>query len=601
MPAILHCFDWHLNNVKNNLKNIKESGFDIIQLSPLQPQKSPQKANWKNQWWKLYQPLGFQVAKNNENVLGNKDDLVSLCTEADKYDIKIIVDVVANHLASEERSKTDHYLSSAVRDYEPYIYDNNLIHHTGFTTDNDVIRGDMGLVDLQTENSYIQGRVQSLLKEYVDLGVDGFRFDAAKHIETEYDTEEYKSDFWKNTLDVAKEYYKGKTGDELFAYGEILGNPGQGRSFSYYTGRMKVTDSDQSSEYLAAARGSTSKIDEDYDSEVAPSKLVIWGESHDTYSNDWGESKDDDLETVQKAYFMQASRRNASVLYFARPNDDTVIGDIGNTNYLNKEIKAINAFHNYYGTSAEQISTNNGFFINIRKDNGAALLRVRRSETTVDVTGLKDGTYKDVISNNTYTVSNGSVTLGSQDYYVLIDANEDIDITVPTVELNYQSTYSNTQNVTVNASGARTITYKINNGAETTLTGNTITLPTSLSNGLVTLTVKASNKIGETSKTIQMIKTNTLVGKQLIVYNIDNSYKYFIWAWKDGSDGSWLTPTTDTGNLIGLDMGQSNMFIIVKFASDVTTPDWNKKINQTENIRFDHQFYNYSDLNISNS
>ena len=54
-----------------------------------------------------------------------------------------------------------------------------------------------------------------------EFGFDGFRFDAAKHIETEKD-KNYGSSFWSNTLGVAKDYYKEKTGNELFAYGEIL-------------------------------------------------------------------------------------------------------------------------------------------------------------------------------------------------------------------------------------------------------------------------------------------------------------------------------------------------------------------------------------------
>lgn len=49
--VILHCFNWNLNNIKNNLKNIAEAGFSAIQTSPMQQQKDYSKNNnWKNEW-----------------------------------------------------------------------------------------------------------------------------------------------------------------------------------------------------------------------------------------------------------------------------------------------------------------------------------------------------------------------------------------------------------------------------------------------------------------------------------------------------------------------------------------------------------------------
>lgn len=96
--------------------------------------------------------------------------------------------------------------------------------------------------DLDTSNPVIQEKCLNLLKECIDVGVDGFRFDAAKHIETPTD-EKYASSFWDNTLEVAKSYYAEKNpGKELYAYGEILNDCGGGRNVSSYTKYMDVTD-----------------------------------------------------------------------------------------------------------------------------------------------------------------------------------------------------------------------------------------------------------------------------------------------------------------------------------------------------------------------
>ena len=72
--------------------------------------------NTDGQWWKLYQPLGLRVADEN-SWLGNKAELKAMCDEAEKYGIKVIVDIVANHLANKgPKGGTYANLSSDVDD-----------------------------------------------------------------------------------------------------------------------------------------------------------------------------------------------------------------------------------------------------------------------------------------------------------------------------------------------------------------------------------------------------------------------------------------------------------------------------------------------------
>lgn len=47
----------------------------------------------------------------------------------------------------------------------------------------DMTQGSIGEPDLDTGNSYIQNRIKNLLIDCINQGADGFRFDAAKHIE----------------------------------------------------------------------------------------------------------------------------------------------------------------------------------------------------------------------------------------------------------------------------------------------------------------------------------------------------------------------------------------------------------------------------------
>ena len=88
----LHCFDWKYNDIKAELPNIAKAGFTSVQTSPAQVGAK------SGVWYWLYQPRGFYAGTND---LGTVDELRSLCQEADKYGIKVIVDVVANHLAGD--------------------------------------------------------------------------------------------------------------------------------------------------------------------------------------------------------------------------------------------------------------------------------------------------------------------------------------------------------------------------------------------------------------------------------------------------------------------------------------------------------------------
>ena len=91
--VILHCFDWTYQQIIDELPDIAKAGFSSVQTSPAQ---LAVKGN--SIWYYLYQPNCFAVG---DSGLGSEADLKRLCTEADKYGIKVIVDVVANHLAGD--------------------------------------------------------------------------------------------------------------------------------------------------------------------------------------------------------------------------------------------------------------------------------------------------------------------------------------------------------------------------------------------------------------------------------------------------------------------------------------------------------------------
>lgn len=424
--VILHAFNCSYTNIKNNLASIANAGYTAIQTSPVQQPKdySSSYKDVNGQWWKLYQPVSFSIAKSS--WLGTESQLKVLCAEADKYGIKIIVDIVVNHLGASSSSSTT--LNEAVKTYEPTIYNSYSTYFHPYVSCNDnsirnVVQGNIGMPDLNTGNSYVQGRVISLLKQCIDAGVDGFRFDAAKHIETSSDGS-YKSNFWSNVISSAKSYASSK-GTSIYVYGEILNTPGNGRNYSSYTSFMSITDNRTADNILVNvnngnASGAASPY---YHSGQSASKIVLWAESHDTYmgnsgSMGLGSTKGISSSKVDKAYAIAASRADATALYFIRPGSASM-GQIGTSYYKGTAISKVNLFHNYFVGKSEYLSSSNNVVMNERyatsrgSNCGAVLVNVSGTSKTISnmpTYRMGNGTYYDQITGNKFTVSNGKIS-----------------------------------------------------------------------------------------------------------------------------------------------------------------------------------------------
>ena len=341
--VILHCFDWKYNDIKAMLPEIAEAGFSAIQTSPAQRDDS------YGVWYMLYQPQSFSIATN---ALGSKEELTSLCNEAHKYGIKVVVDVVANHMRG-DGSNVDSNMSR--NSHSDYWHQNNLgsggtvgDHGQAIDWNNrwEVHQGRIGMEDLNSEHSGVQQAVSNYIDELKSIGVDGIRWDAAKHIGLPSEN----CGFWPAV-----------TGKGLWHYGEILKGPsdaGEGKAekglMEEYTQYMSVTDN----EYGKTLRDAFNegKAPNYYGNWVvdgiAENKLVYWGESHDTWSNndDWGFSNKMSQNVIDRAYAVAASRNQISALYFSRPGstvkEQIMAGEKGSTHFTSKEVAEVNHLHN---------------------------------------------------------------------------------------------------------------------------------------------------------------------------------------------------------------------------------------------------------------
>lgn len=421
--VMLHAFNWSYNTIKENLPAIAAAGYTTVQTSPVQqPKDYSTSGDVTGQWWKLYQPISFHIAE--ESWLGTKDDLKSLCDEADKYGIKIICDIVSNHIANADEARPE-TVSNQVKKYEPEFYKKRKTYTRTYKGDaNDssvqaVVQGHVSKCpDLVTNDTAVQGYIINLLKECIDCGVDGFRFDAAKHIETE-DDGEYASDYWKNITTSASSYYTQKTGDDLYIYGEILNNCGADRSYSSYTKYINVTDNRTGDAVLYnVTRGKASTAtNAKYKSGVAASNAVLWAESHDTYEGSSGSSgfsntADVSDENVVKAWAIVASRKDSTALFFARPGT-ALMGNIStDSTYKSTAVSEINKFHNLFVGQSEKLGPSGDIAYVARGTSGIVLSNCKGTNASVSIsgTGLADGKYTDTVSGAEFTVANGVLT-----------------------------------------------------------------------------------------------------------------------------------------------------------------------------------------------
>ena len=272
--AILHCWCWNFETIKANLPRIAEAGFKSIQTSPINAikigdnGKMSLKSTNKGNWWYQYQPTDYTIGNY---MLGTEDEFKDMCNEAHKYGIKVIVDIVANHCSSDYSAISSHVKNIGGKAFH------DRVEITDWSNRYQVTQGKLtGLWDLNTQNAKVQQMIVDYMTTVLADGADGFRFDAAKHIELPDDDASYAGNFWPTILD----------NDAEFQYGEML--TGADRAADYAK-LMKITADAYGSNLRAALQKQklTSTTAKNYRlAGVDAGQLITWVESHDNYCTD---------------------------------------------------------------------------------------------------------------------------------------------------------------------------------------------------------------------------------------------------------------------------------------------------------------------------
>lgn len=481
--VILHCFDWTLADIQEEIPNIAKAGFTAVQTSPVH-----ERAGKGSVWYDVYRPYDFKIG----NGLGTEADLKALCAKAHEYGVKVIVDVVANH--------TD-YGNVASRLLDESLY------HERFGVSNwhdrhQVTFGMIGMWDLDTNNPTVQAIIKQYIQDLKACGVDGIRWDAIKHIGLPSEGDS----FMQNVVD-----------QEMYNYGEILDSTGGDDNvlFPEYQTYMSITDNGYGNGFANSfAGGSINESVGNFNQRKAKTeKLVYWGESHDTYANDGGESKNKSQNVIDRAYAVVAGNNGATALYFSRPaqkaKNDIKFGDKGSVHFKDAEVAQVNYMHNVCAGEPNYYVKGNGVCAQVRKS-GAIIVLGNGSDRDVTVANgagdgkwLKSGTYKDMVGGGVFTVNASTISghVGGSGIAVIYNAGS--IVLPPEVVFNpADGTAFSDESLTVTATPSNAVSawIQVNDGAKQDFTAaKQFTVGADVAYGKnVTITWGATDKEGKT-------------------------------------------------------------------------------------------------------
>ena len=532
--AILHAWMWSFNTITEHMDEIAEAGYTSIQTEPMSKIKVND-ANGKKfteNWYYVYQPTNTSIGNF---VVGSEDDLKAMTVAAHAHGIRIIVDVVANHFTADWNAIDSDWQKSE------YFHARNSCSGSGGDNIDYSNRWQvthchlLGLWDLNTANPEVANRMHDFLKTAVNDGVDGFRFDAGKHVElpNEFDGSQY----WTTILQNGSQYQygevlQGDSGLDYKAYANLYAKYGEGGGGATASDYGKTIRSALWSKNLNAGNLMSLR-----NGGVNDDQLVTWVESHDNYANGDKESTYLTNDQIRFGWAVVGARAGGAPLFFNRPKasggnqpqfaEASQLGDAGDDMWKDTAVAAVNHFRNAMDGEAEYLRNcgseqNNNSCLMVERyktdnnagNDGVSIANMGGDQNLAGTpTKLDDGTYTDQVNGGTITVSDGKITSGTAkgdavSVYFNTSVKESVSATVS------KKFSSNTIKVTLNASNATNLTYSLSNGKNGSFVdGDSLTIGGDMEIGdSVTLTVKGTG--AESGEALEFTATYTKVEVQ---------------------------------------------------------------------------------------
>ncbi|EDN82499.1 alpha amylase, catalytic domain protein [Bifidobacterium adolescentis L2-32] len=526
--ATLHAFEWSFKTIMENIPDIAKAGYTSIQTEPIVKIKDNRKlgtGNWYLNWYYVYQPTDMSIGNY---VVGSEDEFKEMCKLAHQYGLRIIVDSVSNHFTSDFdviegkwKNKAYYHEDKQISDY------NNREDCTQHKLS--------GLWDLNTQDDTVTEGMHDLLAQTVADGADGFRYDAAKHIELSDEVFGGKqSHYWDTILQNGAQYQYGEVLEDANVresdYANLFNSSsprGGGITDSSYG--HEVRNAVQFKNLGASHFTSHSKVTED--------KTVNWVESHDNFAN--GEAnipQELSDEWIKYGWAGVTAQKNGMSLFFDRPYKDggtygtggvgtygngsgpftenSKLGDAGSDLWKDPEVVAVNHFRNAMVGEASNVSNcgdDNCLMVEryagSAAQDGMVVANANASDKNLAGTSTKlaNGTYTDEVTGSTITVSGGKVTSGTvKGQSIAAFSNKTRSGKVSTAEAypNKGTIPGESKTITLRSYQSTNTTYSTSDGQSGSFKdGDTIEIGSKAkSDEVVTVTVKGTGSDGEAIK-----------------------------------------------------------------------------------------------------
>lgn len=512
--VILQCFSWDFNTIKESMADIAAAGYTALQTSPINEclvgDDGGMQLYGDGKWYYHYQPTDFKIGNYQ---LGTRSEFKAMCDEADKYGIKVIVDVIANHTTTTLSAVSQDLINAGGGSLDTLFHQGNAKDLTDFSNRLHCTTYKMGgLPDINTERTSFQDYFIAYLNDCVACGADGFRFDTAKHIALPDDPKEddgFTNNFWERVTTEVDNV------ENLFLYGEVLQGNNE-RIADYISTIGHATASTYGGKIRSAltqnivARASV----KDFWLGSADLNMVTWVESHDNYIND-GTWYSLSPEQVILGWAIITSRKDGTPLFFDRPYNATVdnhwgmnrIGTQGDDFYKDSRVSAVNYFRTAMIGEEENIvnptSANTAVMIE-RGSKGAVMVNTIGELEVNFPTSLADGTYIDRVDSKTeYVVKDGILSCSSKipANSVVVLYNENYKEYKPMAKVGVAEDTvfeleSTSSSVKLTCENTENATYSLNGGKETSfVNGDTVQLQFT-NEDIATLELRATNSEG---------------------------------------------------------------------------------------------------------
>jgi len=180
--VVVHLFEWKWTDIASECENVLgPDGVHAVQVSPPQEHSLVPSRDWSQR----YQPVSYSIERSRSGSGAEFRDMLIRCRAVG---VGIIVDAVINHMTNFPSPGIGSNGTSYTKYSYPGLYEASDFHPPCALNDYNSAANVQdcelfSLPDLDTGSPSVRQKIADYLVSLVRLGVEGFRIDAAKHIQ----------------------------------------------------------------------------------------------------------------------------------------------------------------------------------------------------------------------------------------------------------------------------------------------------------------------------------------------------------------------------------------------------------------------------------